>query len=171
MTIILENEYPEEFSIAYEKIANQVIQAAIDYVDCPYECEVNVLLVDDDTIHQINQVQRQIDRATDVLSFPMQDYEQPGDFTRFEEDEFAFHPESGEFLLGDIVISVDHVKEQAKAYGHALQREYAFLIAHSMLHLFGYDHMVEDERLVMEQKQEEILTKIHYTRDREVYDE
>lgn len=76
-----------------------------------------------------------------------------------------FDPENGEFLAGDIVISMDKVKEQAEAYGHSRAREYAFLIAHSMLHLFGYDHMEEEERKVMEKRQEEILTKTKYTRD------
>lgn len=68
-------------------------------------------------------------------------------------------------MLGDIVISMDKAKEQAEAYGHSLEREYAFLIAHSMLHLFGYDHMEDEERAVMEEKQEEILQFVHYTRD------
>lgn len=165
MSIILENEYHGNIDIPYEKIAHQVIEAAIDYVDCPYECEVNVLLVDNDTIHQINKEQRQIDRPTDVLSFPMADYPAPGDFSRIEEDDMLFHPETGEFLLGDIVISMDKVWEQADAYGHSREREYAFLIAHSMLHLFGYDHMEEEERKDMEEKQEEILVKTQYTRD------
>ena len=69
----------------------------------------------------------------------------------------CFHPETGELLLGDIVISVDKVMEQAEKYGHSQTRELAFLVAHSMLHLFGYDHMEDEERLVMEEKQEEIL--------------
>ena len=72
---------------------------------------------------------------------------------------------SGELLLGDIVISVERAKEQAKEYGHSLKREMAFLTAHSMLHLMGYDHMEEDERIVMEKKQEEILQNLGITRD------
>ena len=87
------------------------------------------------------------------------------DFSKIEEDPMAFDPESGEFLLGDIVISMDKVWEQAENYGHSREREYAFLIAHSMLHLFGYDHMEEEERKDMEKRQEEILTKTKYTRD------
>lgn len=165
MNIVIENEYEDEISIPYEKIAHDVIGAAIDYVSCPYECEVNLLLTDNETIHQINKEQRDIDRPTDVLSFPMAEYETPADFSKIEEDPMAFDPESGEFLLGDIVISMDKVWKQAKAYGHSYEREYAFLIAHSMLHLFGYDHMEEEERKEMEEKQEEILTKTRYTRD------
>ena len=144
---------------------DEVIEAAIDYVDCPYECEVNLMLTDNETIHAINKEQREIDRPTDVLSFPMAEYEEPADFSKIEEDPMAFDPESGEFLLGDIVISMDKVWEQAENYGHSREREYAFLIAHSMLHLFGYDHMEEEERKDMEKRQEEILTKTKYTRD------
>lgn len=165
MSIQIENEYKKPIEIDYEKIAQDVIWAAIDYVDCPYECEVNLMLVDNDTIHQINQEQRDIDRPTDVLSFPMAEYREPADFSPMEEDMTLFHPESGELMLGDIVLSMDKVAEQAQAYGHSQEREYAFLIAHSMLHLFGFDHMEEDERVQMEEKQKEILTKTQYTRD------
>ena len=102
---------------------------------CPYETEVSLLLTTDEEIKEINRMQRQIDRATDVLSFPMADYETPGDFSHLDEDAGLFHPDTGELMLGDIVISVDKVFEQAEEYGHSLLREYAFLIAHSMLHL------------------------------------
>lgn len=165
MSIILENEYQEPIDIPYEKIAKEVVEAAIDYVSCPFECEVNLLLVDNAAIHQINKEQRNIDRPTDVLSFPMAEYSSPADFTGMEDDPMLFDPENGEFLLGDIVVSMDKVKEQAESYGHSREREYAFLIAHSMLHLFGFDHMEEEERKDMEEKQEEILTKTRYTRD------
>lgn len=95
-------------------------------------------------IHEMNLEQRGIDRPTDVLSFPMIEYEEPGDFSVIDEESAeAFNPESGELMLGDIVISKEKVLSQAEEYGHLPKREYAFLIAHSMLHLFGYDHMVE----------------------------
>lgn len=81
-------------------------------------------------------------------------------FSFLEEAEEYFDPESGELLLGDIVISKEKVISQAEEYGHSLEREFAFLIAHSMLHLFGYDHMEEKERLEMEQMQKEILDKL-----------
>lgn len=165
MNIMIEKEYEGEIGISYERIAKEVIETAIDYVQCPYECQVNLLLVDNETIHRVNQETRQIDRPTDVLSFPMAEYPHPADFSEIEKDPMAFDPESGEFLLGDIMISMDKVWEQAKNYGHSAEREYAFLIAHSMLHLFGYDHMKEDERKEMEQKQEEILIRTRYTRD------
>ena len=95
----------------------------------------------------------------------MLDYESPSDFDHVE-DMFAdcFNPETGELMLGDIMISVDKVEEQAEKYGHSPARELAFLTAHSMLHLFGYDHMEEAERLVMEQRQKEILESRGYRR-------
>ena len=95
----------------------------------------------------------------------MLEYETPSDFSRAEE-EFCdcFNPETGELMLGDIILSVDKIEEQANAYGHSKERELAFLVAHSMLHLCGYDHMEDGERLVMEQKQEEILQRKGYKR-------
>ena len=81
-----------------------------------------------------------------------------------EEEAEAFNPESGELMLGDIVISKEKVLAQAEAYGHSPKREFAFLIAHSMLHLFGYDHMEEEERLVMEERQREIMEKVRILR-------
>ena len=97
------------------------------------------------------------DRVTDVLSFPMLDYDTPGDFSFLEESEDAFHPETGELILGDIMIAVPRMLQQAVQYGHGAVREFAFLVAHSMLHLMGYDHMSEEEAAVMEAKQEAIL--------------
>ena len=165
MTINIEYEAEKKLDLPYEEIIREVVAAALDYEKCPYEAEVNVLLTDDQEIHRINQEFRGIDRATDVLSFPMGDYETPSDFERLEEvAEDYFNLETGELLLGDIVISVDKVEEQAEKYGHSQARELAFLTAHSMLHLCGYDHMEEDERLVMEKKQEEILSLKGYTR-------
>lgn len=168
MSIIIENEYVGEMLPNYESIIEEIVEAALDYEQCPYECEVSVTLVDDETIHQVNKEFRNIDRATDVLSFPALDYEEAGNFEWLEaEDQIAcFNPESGELVLGDIMISMDHVAAQAEEYGHSQRREFAFLIAHSMLHLMGYDHMEEDERVIMEGKQEEILQMKNYTRDK-----
>ncbi len=137
----------------------------MDYLGCPYEAEVSLLLTDDETIHQINKEQRDIDRATDVLSFPMTDYVTEGDFAFLEEEGAdCFHPETGELLLGDIVISGDKVLQQAESYGHSPLREYAFLIVHSLLHLVGYDHMEEQEAKRMEKKQADVLESMGITR-------
>lgn len=165
MTIQIDYETEEELKLPYEEIITKVVNEALDYEECPYEAEVNVLLTDNEDIRQMNKEYRNIDSATDVLSFPMADYDRPSDFGRLEEmANDYFNPETGELLLGDIVISVDKVKEQAERYGHSETRELAFLVAHSMLHLCGYDHMADEERLVMEKKQEEILKRGGYER-------
>ncbi|MDO5344869.1 MAG: rRNA maturation RNase YbeY [Lachnospiraceae bacterium] len=167
MTIHFENESKTELSLPLEEIAEAVINAALDYIGCPYEAEVNLLITDNEQICQMNREFRRIDRPTDVLSFPMIEYETAGSFDFLEEDAQAgdcFHPETGELLLGDIVISAEKVLEQAQEYGHSAKREYAFLIAHSMLHLMGYDHMEAGEAADMEQKQREILEGLGITR-------
>ena len=164
MTLLFHLETTEHFDFSCEEVARQVISAALDHEHFPYEAEVSLTLVDNEAIREINREFRQIDAPTDVLSFPMIDYPAPGDFSALEETADVFHPQSGEALLGDIVISIDKVDEQAEKYGHSKERELAFLVAHSMLHLCGYDHMEDDERLVMEKKQEEILAGKGYTR-------
>ncbi|WP_167956388.1 rRNA maturation RNase YbeY [Anaerosporobacter faecicola] len=167
MTINFEYETEIKLNLDYETIINQVVEMASDYEECPYEIEVSVVLTDNESIRQINAENRQIDQPTDVLSFPMIDYEEPANFTWIEEEEpdYYFNPDSGELVLGDIVISVEKVMEQAEKYGHSQKRELAFLTAHSMLHLFGYDHMVDEERVVMEEKQNEILNKLGIVRE------
>jgi len=165
MTINIEYETEKELGIPYEEIINDVVVASLDYEECPYEAEVNVVLTDNEAIHEVNKEYRDVDAPTDVLSFPMLDYEEPSNFDDVEEM-FAdcFNPESGELMLGDIMISVEKVEEQAEKYGHSTTRELAFLVAHSMLHLCGYDHMEDEERLVMERKQNEILESRGYHR-------
>ncbi|MDY5846918.1 MAG: rRNA maturation RNase YbeY [Bariatricus sp.] len=164
MRIYLENEGDLELDLNYQELAEQVAEAVLDYENCPYEAQVELLLTMNDEIHEMNREFRDTDRATDVLSFPMIEYETPGDFDFLEDDDSCFDPDSGELMLGNIVISKEKVLSQAEEYGHSVKREYAFLIAHSMLHLLGYDHMEEDERAVMEQKQREILDEMGITR-------
>lgn len=167
MTFEIEYEAKLKLRLPYEKIIKDVVIAALDYEECPYESQVSVTLTDNATIAQINEEFRGIASATDVLSFPFVDYEEPGEFDWLEDDDVDgeyFDPDSGELVLGDIVISVEKVLEQAEKYGHSPKRELAFLVAHSMLHLMGYDHMEEEERLVMEKKQEEILQSLGITR-------
>ena len=165
MTITIERESDIPLPFSEQEVAEAVISETLDYEDCPYEVQVNIILTSNDEIQQINLEQRGVDAPTDVLSFPMVEYAYPSDFTVLEADDMnSFDPDTGELILGDIVISVDKVIEQAEKYGHDIKREYAFLIAHSMLHLFGYDHMDEVERENMELKQEEILTRLNITR-------
>ena len=169
MTLDIQYETQKQLPVDYEEIITKVVNASLDYQKCPYEIELNVTLTDNEEIHKINKEFRDIDRPTDVLSFPMIEYQEAGDFAWLEEHEEelddCFNPETGELVLGDIVISVEKVIVQAQEYGHSLERELGFLVAHSMLHLFGYDHMEDDERIVMEQKQEEILTLVNLRRD------
>ncbi len=165
MSFYLEEEVEVKFDFDYIELAQKIVDFCLDYMEFPYEAEVNLTLTDDKGIHQINKEFRQIDRPTDVLSFPMLSYTDPGDFTFLDaEDSSDFNPDTGEAMLGDIVISVDKVFEQAVNFGHSIEREYAFLITHSMLHLFGFDHMEAEEANVMETKQKDILLKMNILR-------
>ena len=165
MTVTIERESDIPLPFSEQEVAEAVISETLDYEDCPYEVQVNIILTSNDEIQQINLEQRGVDAPTDVLSFPMIEYAYPSDFTVLEaEDMSSFDPDTGELILGDIVISVDKVIEQAEKYNHGVKREYAFLITHSMLHLFGYDHMDEVERENMELKQDEILKRLNITR-------
>ncbi len=165
MSFYLEEEVEVSFPFDYKALAEKIVTFCLDYAKFPYEAEVNLTLTDNEGIHAINKEFRQIDRPTDVLSFPMLSYETPGEFAFLEEeDSDDFNPDTGEALLGDIVISIEKVREQAENYGHSVEREYAFLITHSMLHLFGYDHMEEQEAKVMEAKQKEILEQMNILR-------
>lgn len=166
MSLNIEKEIDVKFDFDDEKLAREVISFAMEHENFPYEAEVNLTITDNDGIHEINKMYRKIDAPTDVLSFPMLSYTNAGDFTELEQDyEDNFNPDTGEIILGDIIISIDRVREQANSYGHSEKREFAFLIVHSMLHLFGYDHMTEEEAAVMEAKQHQILDAMHISRD------
>lgn len=165
MTLNFEDEYGLQLPFEAEELAGRVIEHCLDYEECPYESEVNLLLTSDEEIHRMNREFREIDRATDVLSFPMLEYEEPGNFDNLEDmQNDCFNPDTGELMLGDIVISKDRVLAQAEAYGHSPEREFAFLVAHSMLHLMGYDHMEQEEAAEMERKQSEILAQMNILR-------
>lgn len=167
MTLEFENE--ENFQLGFdpETVAEEVIRCVLDRENCPYEAEAELILTNGENIRRMNREFRGVDRETDVLSFPMTEFPAPADFDFLETEEGndSFHPDTGELLLGDIVISVPRAREQAEEYGHSLKREYAFLIAHSMLHLLGYDHMTPEEAAVMEKKQEDVLQSLGITRD------
>lgn len=164
MTLYFEEEGGLTLPLSCREIAEEVIETALDLTGCPYEAEVSLLLTMDAQIREMNTQFRGIERATDVLSFPMVEYPLPGEFGFLEENEGYFNPESGELSLGDIVISKEKVISQAEEYGHSVLREYAFLIVHSVLHLTGFDHMEEDERREMETKQDEIMKRLDILR-------
>lgn len=168
MSVFIENETNQELPDIYSAIVEEIIDAAIDFMRCPYECELNVIFTDDKGIQELNREYRDIDSPTDVLSFPLIEYTTPGDFDCIEEDSIdCFNHDTGELMLGDIILNVNRITKQAEEYGHTRRRELAFLTAHSMLHLFGYDHIEQPERMVMEDLQEQILTMKGYTRDNE----
>ena len=167
MSLYIEEESMDiRLDIDCRQIAETVINGVLDDLQCPYEAEVNLLLTDDEMIREMNKEHRQIDRSTDVLSFPMLPFSRAEGIgmEQLEELNDCFHPETGELMLGDIVISKDRVIFQAREYAHSIKREFAFLIAHSMLHLFGYDHIEDQERTEMEAMQRRILERIHITR-------
>lgn len=165
MTVSIEAETEVPFHFDYETLANQVILYTIEREDFPYEAEVNLILVDETRIQSLNLKYRGIDRATDVLSFPLLSLEHAGDFTHIDEaGTDNLNPDTGEILLGDIVLCVPKIFAQAREYGHSVEREYAFLIVHSMLHLFGYDHMEPEDAAFMENKQREILNEMKISR-------
>lgn len=165
MTSYVENETEVEFAFDIHEILDKIMDAVMEMENCPYETTVNLLLTDNEGIREYNKNYRDIDRETDVLSFPNIPFEKESDFVSVETAEAdCFDPDSGELILGDIILSVDRIRSQAQEYGHSMLREFAFLTAHSMFHLCGYDHMEESEAAVMEQKQEAVLTKLGITR-------
>lgn len=140
---------PEDF----EKLVEDCTRAALEEEETEDDAEVSVTLVDNARIRELNREFREIDRETDVLSFPL------GDENGFEVD-----PDTDAILLGDIVISLEKAKTQSEEYGHSFRREVAFLLTHSLFHLLGYDHMTPEEEKEMFAKQEKVLTNLGITR-------
>ena len=164
MTLQIDYETDREIGIEYEELAEKVVQKVLDMEGCPYDAQVNLVLTDNEEIERVNTEFREIHAPTDVLSFPMIPFETPADYAIVEEDQSYFDLDTDELLLGDIMISVDKVFAQAEDYGHSVTREFCFLVAHSMLHLLGYDHMTPEEAVVMENKQRTALDELGITR-------
>jgi len=133
-----------------KKLIEKTVDAVLEFEGIDYPCEVSVTFVGEKKIKELNSEFRNIDRITDVLSFPS------GEFPKAEEEETCY--------LGDIAICAARALEQSLSYGHSFEREIAFLTAHSCLHLLGYDHMEENEEIEMFAKQEAILTKMGINR-------
>ena len=139
-------------------IIREAIRATLAAEGISAECEINVLLTNDSGIREINRIQRQLDKATDVLSFPMFDLT-PGNFPR--DCQSMLDPETGYLPLGDMVISLERAKAQAEEYGHSIRREVGYLTVHSILHLLGYDHLDEGEmKRQMRAREESIMADI-----------
>ena len=143
-------------------LIRKVIRTALAAEGVDFPCEVDVLLTDDAGIHQINKDMRDVDRATDVLSFP--EFElTPGQLPAPEDAD----PGTGLVPLGDMVISLERVRAQAKEFGHSGRRELCYLVVHSVLHLLGYDHLDEGPmKGQMRQREEAILAQLGITRDK-----
>jgi len=144
----------------------KVIEFALKEEEVDIKCEVSLLFVDNDEIKEINNDTRGINKETDVLSFPMLEYENNKVFKdlyinyEFSQSDF----DGDELVLGDIVLSLEKALEQSKEYNHSYEREASYLVVHSVLHLLGYDHMEDEEKNVMRSREEEILNKLSITR-------
>ena len=166
MIFYVDNETEASFSFDIEELSKSVAEAVLKSENCPFEAQISLLITDDEGIKEMNNDFRGIDSPTDVLSFPNIEYETAGDFSVAEAQSIDItDPDTGNIVLGDIVINENRVREQAAEFGHSEKREFAFLVAHSMLHLCGYDHMEEDEAKVMEEKQEKVVESLGITRD------
>ncbi|WP_026652789.1 rRNA maturation RNase YbeY [Butyrivibrio proteoclasticus] len=166
MIFYVENEVEAKFDFDIEDIAVTVAKKVLETEGFDGEAEINLTITDDDGIQEINKEFRDMDKPTDVLSFPMIEYDTPGDFSVIEEQKIdVYNPDNESIMFGEIVINENRVRSQALEYGHSEKREFAFLVAHSMLHLCGYDHMTDDEAKVMEAKQREVLDDLGITRD------
>ncbi|MCR5311608.1 MAG: rRNA maturation RNase YbeY [Lachnospiraceae bacterium] len=167
MTFYVDNDSDLDLMFDTEELLKLLTETVLSEEKVPYrDVSVNLLLTGEEEIKETNSSFRGIDRVTDVLSFPAIDFETPGDLSGIEEgDPSYFDSETGELILGDIMICVKRAMEQAEEYGHSLRREIAFLITHSLFHLLGYDHETDEERTVMEEKQEAILSKVNILRE------
>ena len=164
--ILTEGEDGQRFPFDAAVLAQQVCAAVLEEEKCPYDTQVSLLVTDAEEVHQMNLEYRGIDRTTDVLSFPAVPFEHESDFSAVDACEADYlDPDNGFLQLGDIVINASRVWEQAQEYGHSPRREFAFLVAHSMLHLCGYDHETAEEAARMEEKQEAILISIGIPRE------
>jgi probable rRNA maturation factor len=148
------------------KLVEEVIDFALKSEGIKLDYEVSIIFVDNQKIREINKEFRNIDKETDVLSFPMLDYVEGKVYkdlylhTKLEDSFF----DDGKLVLGDIAISLEKSMEQCKEFGHSFERETAYLTVHSILHLLGYDHMLEDEKEIMRKREEEILNNFNLER-------
>ncbi len=156
-----------EVDSGFEEILKNAIEFALSEEKVDKKCEVSLVFVDNEQIKEINNETRNIDRATDVLSFPMLDYPNgkvyKDVYTGKEMDKTYFDGE--ELILGDIVLSLERAEEQRVEFNHSFNRECSYLVVHSVLHLLGYDHMEEEEKKVMRAREEDILSKLKLTRN------
>ena len=160
--ILIENEQQDiEISDEIKDLIKKCADAVLEYEECDFDAEISVSIVSEEEIKTLNREYREKDSVTDVLSFPMYEFDEDGNILC---DEFDFN--DGRIVLGDIIICAKRASSQATEYGHSFIREIAFLTVHSMLHLLGYDHEhSEDMEQEMFKKQKEILDKMGILRE------
>ena len=138
----------------YDLWAEEVITGALGILGLPRDAEVDVTVTDDEEIRALNREFRQLDKSTDVLSFPLNDPED------VQAGQFEINPDTGKIMLGDIVISYETMQRQAIEYGHGEEREFTYLLVHSLLHLIGYDHEVEEDKREMRAMEEKVVGEL-----------
>lgn len=154
--VLITNDQTEvKIPVGIRMLVRRCCHAVLEYEGFDKDAEVSVTFVNDKKIHELNKAHRDMDRSTDVLSFPLG-----------EEGVYDIDHETGACLLGDIVISLETATRQAQVYGHSLEREVGFLTVHSMLHLLGYDHEESSlQERIMREKEEAILAQLGISRD------
>lgn len=148
----------------YERVIEEVIDYALKQERMNIDYELSVILIDNEEIRKINNQMRNIDRATDVLSFPMLEYPQHKVYKDTYTDNYNFDDSyfnEGRLVIGDIALSLEKCKEQSNEFNHSFIRECAYLTVHSVLHLLGYDHMIDSDKVIMRKREEEILSKFN----------
>lgn len=163
INVYIENEQNKfEITEKINECIKKVAAAVMEYEECNFDAEADVTLTDDENIKELNNLYRGKNSATDVLSFPILEFDKDGNIINSDFDEDI---ENGIILLGDIVISAERAAAQAKEYNHSIMREIGFLTAHSMLHLLGYDHETDKDAEIMNKKENIILNSLGITRD------
>lgn len=158
--IEFESDLGQDKAIHWIDFIKKCCQATLEQENFPYDAELSVTFTDNNEIRMLNREYRGKDKVTDVLSFPLTEYDEN------RVGEYCFNPDRNAALLGDIVISLEKAEQQANEYEHSLNREIGFLIVHSVLHLLGYDHETSDEdEIYMNEKQEAVLHSLGITRD------
>lgn len=154
MNVLIDNRQTKVDASGLEALVERAIKATLEEEEVVDEVEVSVSFVDNEEIRKLNKYYRGIDSSTDVLSFPLMEFEEIEEGEEDEKDAEEIYP------IGDIVISLEKAKEQAEEYGHSFEREVAYLTVHSMLHLLGYDHETEEERKLMREKEEKVMERL-----------
>lgn len=143
----------------YEEIIKKVVEQCFKEENMEdSKLYISITLTTPEHIHEINKQYRNVDRATDVLSFPMFEKEEI-------DNKIAKHDFEHEDVLGDIVISIEQVEKQAKEYVHSFEREFAYMLVHGFYHLMGYDHIKEEDKVIMRPKEEKVLEKLGIRRE------